>query len=68
VLRFTRELVDKRGWVSDESIAHLRSNGFGDGEIAEIVANTALNLLTNDFNHVAGTVIDFPRVDELAKH
>ena len=63
VLRFTRLLVEKRGWVSDEELNDIRASGFGDPEIAEIITIVALNLLTNYFNHVARTDIDFPEVD-----
>ena len=39
-----------------------RGAGFTDGEITEIVANVAVNIFTNYFNHVARTDVDFPRV------
>ena len=59
-LRFTRLLVEKRGWVSDEEFHQVREAGYSDGEIAEIVANVAQSLFTNYFNQVAGTAVDFP--------
>lgn len=59
-LRFARELVIARGRVSDNNLAEVRRVGFSEGEIAEIIANVALNLLTNYFNHVAETKVDFP--------
>lgn len=62
VLRFARRIVTERGLISDDDVARIRRAGFGDGEIAEIVANVAINMFTNYFNHVAGTVVDFPRV------
>ena len=65
-LRFARQIVDVRGHVSDEALADVRSAGFSEGEITEIIANVALNLFTNYFNHVADTAIDFPKVDSLA--
>ena len=65
VLRFARQLVDKRGKVSDADLAAVRSAGWNDGAIAEIVANVALNIFTNYFNHVAETEIDFPRVEAI---
>jgi len=36
-----------------------------DGEIAEVVANVALNIFTNyfNFNHVTQTDLDFPKVE-----
>ena len=64
-LRFARELVEKEGWVSDENIALVRDAGYGDGEIAEIVANVALTIFTNYFNHVADTELDFPVAESL---
>jgi uncharacterized peroxidase-related enzyme len=66
VLKFSRQAVEKRGWVSDEDVSALRNAGYGDTEIVEIVANIALNLFTNTFNHVAGTEVDFPKAPELS--
>jgi uncharacterized peroxidase-related enzyme len=65
-LVFAKKIVTERGQVTDADVASLRAHGFTDGEITEIVANTALNLLTNYFNHVAGTVVDFPAAPKLA--
>lgn len=67
VLRFARQLVDKRGMVSDADLADVRNAGLDDGAIAEIVANVALNILTNYFNHVAETEIDFPRAEAITE-
>jgi uncharacterized peroxidase-related enzyme len=64
-LRFARELVTERGRVSDKVLAQVRRSGFSEGEITEIIANVALNLFTNYFNHVADTNIDFPIVPPL---
>ena len=65
-LAFAQKVVTERGHVSDADVAGLREHGFSDGEIVEIVANTALNIFTNYFNHVAGTVVDFPAAPKLA--
>ena len=67
IIQFARQVVDQRGLVSDASIEHARAAGLDDGAIAEIVANVALNIFTNYFNHVAETEIDFPRVEALAQ-
>lgn len=64
-LQFARAMVEKRGLVSDEDLSSLREAGHHDGEIAEIVANVALNIFTNYFNHVAETELDFPVVPQL---
>ncbi len=64
-LEFAKKVVNERGWVSDEDIQRVRQAGYSDGEISEIVANVALNIFTNYFNHVAGTEVDFPAAPEL---
>ncbi len=61
-LRFAQALVLRQGDASDKDIAALKSAGFSDGEIAEIIANVALNLFTNFFNKAASVEIDFPKV------
>lgn len=61
-LGFALAVLESRGDVSDEALEHVRTAGFDDGEIAELVANVALNVLTNYFNHVARPEIDFPLV------
>ena len=65
-LQFARRIVNSRGQVSDEDVEQVRRAGYTEGEIAEVVANVALNLFTNYFNHVAGTDVDFPKAPELA--
>ena len=65
-LDFARAVLEQRGRVSDAELARVRSSGYADGDIAEIVANVAHAIYTNYFNNVAGTDIDFPRVAELA--
>jgi uncharacterized peroxidase-related enzyme len=56
-LQFARTIVNERGLASDEDVQRIRQAGYNDGEIAEIVANVALNIFTNYFNHVAGTAV-----------
>lgn len=62
-LRFARVLVEKRGRVNDADVNDVIAAGFSQGEVGEIVAHVALNTLTNYFNNMAETVIDFPVVE-----
>jgi len=66
-LTFAHLLVQNRGEATDAEISAVRAAGYTEGEVAEIVANVALNLFTNYFNHVARTEVDFPKVELLAK-
>ena len=65
-LAFARKVAEDRGVVADADLERIRRAGYNDGEIAEIVANVALNIFTNYFNHVAGTEVDFPAAPDLA--
>lgn len=62
VLALTRAVVETKGRVSDGDLAAARDAGISDAEVSEVVANVALNVFTNYFNHVADTEIDFPAV------
>lgn len=64
-LAFTAKIVKERGLVSDEDVTGLRTAGWNDAEITELIANTALNIFTNYFNHIVGTEIDFPLAPKL---
>lgn len=64
-LTFVKKVVAERGHVSAEDVESLRQHGFSESDIVEIVANTALNIFTNYFNHVAATEIDFPIAPKL---
>src|SRR5262249_49762833 len=66
LLRFARKVLDNRGEIEDADLAAVRKAGYGDAEIAEVVAHVGLNVFTNYFNNVAGTVIDFPKAPALA--
>lgn len=62
ILEFALSVTEQNGNISIDELDTLRTHGIGDEEIVEIVANVAINLFTNYFNHVAQTDIDFPLV------
>jgi len=61
-LTFVRTLLTRRALIDNNDVQLLREAGYSDAEIAEIVANVALNVYTNYFNLVMQTEVDFPRV------
>jgi uncharacterized peroxidase-related enzyme len=61
-LGFARTVNAKRGAVSDDDLARIRAAGWGDGDIAAIVAQVGLNVFTNYFNLVSRPVVDFPEI------
>jgi uncharacterized peroxidase-related enzyme len=61
-LRFALQLVDARGQVADADVQAVRTAGFSDEEIVEILAHVALNLFTNYVNVAFAVPVDFPGV------
>jgi uncharacterized peroxidase-related enzyme len=59
-LRFARKVASERGHVTEADLDAVRRAGFSDAELVEIVANVAVNILTNFVNNVFGTEVDFP--------
>lgn len=61
-LEFAKEVLDTKGKVSDEAIAKFKQAGYGEEQIAEIVASVSLSIFTNYFNNTANTDVDFPKL------
>lgn len=65
ILKLATQIVEKRGLISDDDLTAARDAEVNDAEIAEVIANTALSIFTNYFNHVAETKVDFPAAEKL---
>jgi len=65
-LVFARTLLASGGNATDEDLATLRSAGYSDADVLEIIAHISLSVLTNYVNKVARTPIDFPEAAPLA--
>jgi uncharacterized peroxidase-related enzyme len=61
-VRFAAKVTEQRGHVSTEDVLAVRTAGYDDAQIIEIVQHVALNTWTNYINEVAKTEIDFPVV------
>ncbi len=62
MLGFARNLLLRKADLPESDYSDLKATGVTDAEITEIIANVALNVFTNYFNHVAKTEVDFPKV------
>jgi alkylhydroperoxidase family enzyme len=58
-----KKIVRQRRHVADEDIENARKAGIDAGLRMEVVANVALNTLTNYANELGGTEIDVPLVE-----
>lgn len=62
---FAVKVASARGHVTDDDVRAVRTAGYDDAQIVEIVQHVALNTWTNYLNEVAETEIDFPRVEPI---
>ncbi|WP_293015722.1 carboxymuconolactone decarboxylase family protein [Mycobacterium sp. SMC-16] len=62
ILRFAVSVNEQRGQIDEGELAAVRKADVSNAEIAEVIGHVALNVLTNYFNNVAHTEIDFPPV------
>ncbi len=61
-VRFAVKVVREHGHVGEADIAAVKSAGYDDAQVIEIVLHVALNTWTNYINEVAKTDVDFPLV------
>ncbi len=65
-LKFAEAVLESRGKVTDEQLESVRSAGFDDGQIVEIVTSVVLGCFTNFLNNVADTELDIPAAEPIA--
>jgi uncharacterized peroxidase-related enzyme len=62
-LTFAKVLVLKKGNISELDVELLKTAGYNDAAVAEIIAHTSLNIFTNYFNNATGVKVDFPQTN-----
>nr|BEK69087.1 carboxymuconolactone decarboxylase family protein [Kitasatospora purpeofusca] len=65
-LALAAALLRTRGEVADTDLKAAHEAGLDDAEVAEVIANVALNVFTNYFNKAAAVDIDWPEVSHLS--
>jgi uncharacterized peroxidase-related enzyme len=60
LVRATRRILGKRGWLSDADEAEFDDLGLGRPELYEIVGLVGIKTISNYVNHIAGTEVDEP--------
>lgn len=66
ILKFTKQVVENRGNVSNQDVASLKAAGVSDTEFVEIILQIMVNIFTNYFNLITDPKIDFPLAPELS--
>lgn len=65
-VRFAKAIAEHRGQIDNSLFNEVKTAGYNEAQIVEIIAHVALNTMTNYVNEVLGTEIDFPNANKLA--
>lgn len=60
LVRATRRILGKRGWLSDADEAEFADLGLERPELYEIITLIGVKTMSNYVNHIAGTEVDEP--------
>jgi uncharacterized peroxidase-related enzyme len=63
---FVQEILSTKGFVSDDDLAAVRAAGYTDANIADIMVVIAQKTMSNYFNHIHQTELDFPAAPPLS--
>lgn len=61
-LKFARSLMEKKGEIGALELVEVRSAGYTDSDIVEIITHVGMNFLTNILGKASQIDIDFPKV------
>lgn len=62
-VKFAVSLVEKKGEIDTQELIALRSAGYSDAAIVEIITHVGMNFLTNILGKASRVEIDFPTVE-----
>jgi uncharacterized peroxidase-related enzyme len=61
-VKFARSLMENKGEIGALELAEVRSAGYSDSDIVEIITHVGMNFLTNVLGKASQVDIDFPKV------
>lgn len=61
-VKFARSLMEKKGEIGALDLVEVRSAGYSDSDIVEIITHVGMNFLTNVLGKASQVDIDFPKV------
>ncbi|NBB85419.1 MAG: carboxymuconolactone decarboxylase family protein [Bacteroidetes bacterium] len=58
LVRATKRVLGKRGWLGDADLSELETKGVSRGELYEIITLIGIKTMSNYINHIAQTEVD----------
>lgn len=51
--RLTAQIVDRRGWASDDEIQSFFNNGYSRSQLLDVIVGVSMKTLSNYINHIS---------------
>lgn len=58
LFKFTRTMVQKRGWPSDDDLKAFFDAGYSEAQVQDVIVGIGMKTLSNYNNHIADTPVD----------
>jgi len=58
LFNFTRTMVEKRGWPSDDDLQAFFDAGYSEAQMQDVIVGIGMKTLSNYNNHIADTPVD----------
>lgn len=58
LVQATKQVLGKRGWLSEDALRDLAASGVSQSDVYEIVGLVGIKTISNYVNHIAGTEVD----------
>ena len=65
LVTFVRRILESRGAVDTADLQSFRDAGYSDGQVCEVITLIGQKMMSNYFNHVHQTDLDFPEAEKI---
>ncbi|HKL23023.1 MAG TPA: hypothetical protein VJ904_14550, partial [Tichowtungia sp.] len=68
LVTFVRRILESRGELETADLQAFRDAGYTDGQVCEVIVIIGQKMMSNYFNHIHSTELDFPEVEKIENH
>ena len=65
LVTFVQRILDTKGLVEDANLRAFRDAGYDDAQVCEVITLIGQKMMSNYFNHIHDTELDFPKPKDL---
>jgi uncharacterized peroxidase-related enzyme len=66
LVAFAQRILQTKGFLADEDLTAYRAAGYTDEQVCEVITIIGQKMMSNYFNHIHQTELDFPEAEEIS--